>query len=332
MSRSSSISSLVRLSASLPLAAMLSACATHPGNAPVLVKKAPWNAETIVLQNASLRAEIVPAWAGRLMFFGRADGPNVFWTYPEAANFTVTASGSRIWRNVGGEKTWIGSQKAGWRAFAGIKEGSVWPPPAWFDAEPLQVVRADDRSALLRTGVHRGGDWEGAMEREFILEDDRLVIHQRLLPTKAAIAGDLARTRPNDDRRLWSVAQVPHPDRVAVHTVGEGRHVKVEVMPDPVPTGADGWVWLELANQPAAGKIEADGDALAVPLADGDNWLVIEQTAPERHLSGFADPGRTMVYSSKPDFQPSAYAELEFAAYGPDAEQTLVYRIGKKPF
>ena len=296
------------------------------------MKKAPWNAETIVLQNDSLRAEIVPAWAGRLMFFGRADGPNVFWTYPEAALFTVNANGSPIWRNVGGEKTWVGSQKAGWRAFAGVAEGSVWPPPAWFDAEPMEVVRVDSRSALLRTGVHLSGDWEGAMEREFRLEDDRLVIHQRLLPTKASVAGDLARVRPNDDRRLWSVAQVPRPDRVAVHTTGEGRHVREENMPEPVPAETAGWVWVEMKNPAVAGKMEADGDALAAPLADGSGWLVIEQTAPERHLSGFADPGRTMVYASLPDFQPSAYAELEFSAFGPDAEQTLVYRLADRPF
>ena len=329
-------SSLVRLSASLPLAAMLSGCTgvapTGPGGAPALAAKAPWNAATIVLTNDALRAEIVPAWAGRLMFFGRPGGPNVLWTWPEAARFTVDAGEKPVWRNVGGEKTWVGSQGRGWCDFAGKESGRVWPPPAWFDSEPMRVVRADTRSALLRTGVHRGGDWEGAMEREFVLEGERLVVHERLLPTKAAVAGDRARTRPDDDRRLWSVAQVPQPDRVAVRLVGEGRHANAVNMPDPVSAEAPGWVWLELADPPAWGKTDADGDALAMPLPDGSSWLVVEQTAPERHLAGFAAPGRAMVYASKPDFKPSPYAELEFAAYGPDAEQTVEFRLADDPF
>ena len=60
-----------------------------------------------------------------------------------------------------------------------------------------------------------------------------------------------------------------------------------------------------------------------MPLAKGDGWLLIEQTAPERFLTAFATPGRAMVYASPDGFKPSEYAELEFAAYGPDAEQTL---------
>ena len=49
----------------------------------------------------------------------------------------------------------------------------------------------------------------------------------------------------------------------------------------------------------------------------------MEQTAPERCLSAFATPGRAMVYASPDDFKPSIYAELEFAAYGPDAEYAV---------
>lgn len=287
---------------------------------------------SIVLENESLRAEIVPDWAGRLMFFGRPKGPNALWTYQEAASFTIDANGKPVWKNVGGEKTWVGSQGRGWQLFAGIEEGGVWPPPAWFDSMPMQVVRADSTSVLLRTGVHRGGDWEGAMEREFRLEGDTLVIRQRLLPTDASMEGAAATPRPDDDRRLWSVAQIPRPNRVAMRTVGEGRHVENGNIPAPLPAEAAGWVWFDIASMTSNGKSVADGDALAAPLADGSGWLVIEQTAPERHLSAMATPGRAMVYASVPDFEPSAYVELEFAAYGPDAEQTLRFRIADKPF
>ncbi len=103
------------------------------------------NDASLVLENDAIRAEIVPAWAGRLMFFGRADGPNVLWTQPEAARFTIDAGGKPVWRNVGGEKTWVGSQGRGWRAFAGKESGSVWPPPAWFDSEQTLSLRIGPR-------------------------------------------------------------------------------------------------------------------------------------------------------------------------------------------
>ena len=64
---------------------------------------------------------------------------------------------------------------------------------------------------------------------------------------------------------------------------------------------------------------------------DGRRILLIEQTAPARHLSAFETPGRAMVFASQTTFRPSPYAELEFAAYGPDAEQTLTFRLSSSP-
>lgn len=330
MSRPPLNSSFVRLSASLPLAVLLSGCSepTGPDGAPALVEKAPWNAGTIVLQNDALRAEIVPAWAGRLMFFGRTGGTNVLWTWPEAAGFTVDGNGHSVWRNVGGEKTWVGSQGAGWRAFAGKKAGIVWPPPAWFDSEPMEVVSADSTNVVLRTAPHRGDDWVVALERSFSLEADALVVRQRLMPESAGERGPEA--LPDDDRRLWSVMQIPRPDRVFLHLAGEGRQIRDGAMPAPVPIDRPGWTFLDVGGMDGDGKISADGDRLAVPLADG--WLVLSQTAPARHLAAFASPGRAMVFASKPDERPSPYAELEFAAYGPDAEQVLEFRIADDPF
>jgi hypothetical protein len=282
---------------------------------------APANAATpIVLENEKLRAEIVPAWAGRLMFFGHKGGENVLWTQPEAADFGCHPDGTPMWKNVGGEKTWVGSQGPGWRAFAGISEGAAWPPPAWFDSMPLRVVRADPKSAVLRSDAHRGGDWSVAMEREFTLEEDCLVIRQRLIVEDFGANGTKA--LPDDDRRLWSVAQVPQPKLVMMRPCGEGRHTKFGPIGEPLPEVGSGWARIDLFGTEKPAKICADGDALAMPLADG-GWFLIEQTAPQPFLDAIAEPGRAMVYASPNDFKPSAYAELEFAAYGPDAEQTL---------
>lgn len=284
--------------------------------------------DSIVLSNAALRAEIVPAWAGRLMSFGRPGGANALWTWPEAARFTVDEEGNPVWRNVGGEKTWVGSQGKGWRAFAENGPGRAWPPPAWFDSMPMDVVECGPTGAVLRTDVHRAGDWAIRLERSFALCGDRLVVRQRLLPESVGALGPAA--LPDDDRRLWSVSQIPRPDRVFLHLVGEGRHIRDGDMPAPVPIDRPGWTFLDVGGMAGKGKLSADGDRLAVPLADG--WLVLSQTAPARHLSAFATPGRAMVFASKPDDPPSPYAELEFSAYGPDAEQAVEFRIADGPF
>ena len=52
----------------------------------------------------------------------------------------VSASGAIKGKYSRGEKTWVGSQKRCWRAFAGVENGRTWPPPAWFDSMQMQVV------------------------------------------------------------------------------------------------------------------------------------------------------------------------------------------------
>ena len=286
--------------------------------------------DSIVLSNGVLRAEIIPAWAGRLMSFGRPGGTNALWTWPEAARFTVDENGRPVWRNVGGEKTWVGSQGKGWRIFAEEGPGRAWPPPAWFDSMPMDVVECGPTGAVLRTDVHRGGDWAIRLERSFALCGDRLVVRQRLIPESVGSLGPDA--LPDDDRRLWSVSQIPRPGRVFLHFADEGRHVRDGIIPAPIPTDRPGWASVDIGGMDGEGKISADGDRLAVPFADGSGWFVLSQTAPARHLSAFKTPGRAMVFASKPDVLPSPYAELEFAAYGPDAEQTVEFRIADDPF
>ena len=294
--------------------------------------------ETLVLENDALRVEIVPAWGGRMMYFGRKGGSNALWTDPAAATNTVNAAGKPIWKNVGGEKTWVGGISS-WKGFKTPPVTSSWPPPEWFDSAPLDVVRANATNILLRSGAHSNEDWTVAVEREFTLDGDKLVLHEALDNRSKA-------TRPlstNDIRRVWSVTQIPLVPRVIGRLCGEGRMVLERKGKPcfPVPEPLDGgWIGLDLAAAWKDAKIDFDGDMLAAPLADGSgNWLVIGQTAPERHLGSFVTPARAMVYTTGPDPAPSkwnghsprAYIELEFVALGPDAEQTLVFRIEDAP-
>ena len=136
-------------------------------------------AETLVLQNDALRAEVSPAWGGRLMFFGRTGGKNALWTNPSASTNTCDSAGKAKWKNVGGEKTWVGAIGSDyWKGFS--SDGRDWPPPEWFDSAPLDVVRADATNILLRSGFHSACGWTIALEREFTLTGDRLLLREKL--------------------------------------------------------------------------------------------------------------------------------------------------------
>ena len=111
-----------------------------------------------------MSATVVPAWGGRLMELSRDGGANALWTDPAAVTNGLDSAGRQIWKNVGGEKTWVGSQGPGWRGFN--PDGKVWPPPSWFDSAPLSVVHSDATNVLLRSGFHESHGWRVALERE----------------------------------------------------------------------------------------------------------------------------------------------------------------------
>ncbi len=280
--------------------------------------------ETVMMANDALRAEIVPAWGGRLMFFGRSGGKNALWTDLSAATNTVDAKGKPLWKNVGGEKTWVGSMDR-WPAFKGGERG--WPPPAWFDSAPLDVVRANATNVLLRSSEHVSDDWKVSLEREFTLVGEKMVLRESL----RCPDGDAAVS--NDSRRVWSVTQIPHVDRISARMVGDGRALYFsDCLKLSAPKG--GWSELDLSNTKKNARVALDGDALAAEIPEVGR-LVIEQQADARHLGEFRDPSRAIVFSTGKEFKPSVwsgfranpYIELEFVALGPDAEQTLTFRL-----
>ena len=311
--------------------------------------------ESLVLDNGLLRAEVAPAWGGRLMFLGRPGGGNALWTNPSAATNTVDAKGERVWRNVGGEKTWVGEMGL-WKDFDDVPDDKSWPPPAWFDSAPLDVIWANPTNILLRSAAHTSGDWSVALEREFTLVGDRLVLRQKLLDATREKQTDLfaanaahenaksVRTEqirvmnqkplPDDLRRVWSVTQIPLVDKVEAHLTGEGRAQYFFGCPPLSKPDCGGWASLDLSEAPVNARVTLDGDALAATIP-GVGRLVIEQSADGRHLESFETPSRAIVYTTGRKAKPSKwsgggsspYIELEFVALGPDAEQTLTFRI-----
>lgn len=320
----SSMSLNKKQSKAIPSSVIAAVASVVNATASGIVYDNPPGVETITLDNGLVHAEIVPAWAGRLMFFGRCGEENVLWTQPQAASFGCDPEGRPLWKNVGGDKTWVGSQGPEWRKFAGVESGPVWPPPAWFDSSPMETVVSDGTNVVLKTGTHCGGDWEVSLERSFRLDGDTLLIHSRLHSTCTGTRG--GQTLPDDDRRLWNVAQIPRPQFALARLWKEGRNISTKNIAKPVASEFPGWLRIDIAASDKNGKVCLDGDALAVPLRNG-KWFCMEQTAPEDGLGAFATPGRAMVYASDINFTPSSYAELEFASYGPNAEQTVRFSI-----
>lgn len=258
------------------------------------------------------------------MFLGKPGGKNALWTNPSAA----TNDAVKVWCNVGGEKTWVGTMET-WKGFNGGDEAPHWPPPIWFDSAPLEVVRANETNMLLRSGFHMSGNWTVALEREFTLAGDRLEIKERLCDSAS-----LREPIPNDSRRVWSVTQIPLVDIVEAHLAGEGRSEYFGNCPPLSSSDSTGWSKLDLSGVTQHARVAFDGDALAASIP-GVGRLVIEQTAGEKHLSAFATPSRAIVYTTGKKFALSKwtgwcrepYIELEFVALGPDAEQILTFRI-----
>lgn len=296
------------------------------------------SAERIVLSNGTLRAEIAPEWAGRLMFLGRPCGANALWVNPRVLDNVPVPheSGRRVWPNFGGNKTWVGEMVTAWPGFQEPPSDADWPPPEWFDAAPLAVIVANASNVLMRSGFHTNAalGWTVALEREFTLLPDRLVLHERLIDlghkehkgsaNPASLAAEVI--VPDDPRRVWSNTQIPFTPHVAIRRSGERRERLLRGCPAPAPRGGGSpWDDLDLSTAPKHARINADGDALAAEIP-GVGWLIIEQTAPKRNLCAFATPSRAIVYTIG-GASASPFTELEFVALGPYAEQTIALRL-----
>ena len=221
-----------------------------------------------------------------------------------------------------------------WRGFD--PQGRRWPPPAWFDQDEFdgrprqsEFDRGAPRRLLLRQSAHASGDWSVALERDFRLEDDRLVVRETLLPEPAD--APQPPPEPDDPHRIWSVTQVPFAPRLAARLCGEGRTKPSEGFPEePVERHGD-WVVFDLSAAPDKAALAADADALAVEGPAG--WLVVSQRADERFLGAFGTPGRALVYTTgaKPDDPAAAYTELEFVALGRDAAHEISFALAAEP-
>ncbi len=273
------------------------------------------------LTNGVLRADFRPEWGGRLMFFGKTDGVNALWTAP--GNATLTND----WKNVGGEKTWVGYDEK-WRDVDPAHRR--WPPPVFFDSDPFDVVALSPTSIVMRSRPG-GGGWGVLVEREAVLREDRLLLTSRLVPTGGEIS------LPREDLWNWSVVQIPYVSSVlAVPADGtafsldapELKHdgVSVETVCSSDPGATE--LKLNFDRKTMHSKVGFDSDSLRARTPAG--LLVLSHKAAPEFLAGRARGLRAMVCRASSDYLPEEtrdYLELEFSCTGAGSEQTVEFEL-----
>lgn len=148
--------------------------------------------DAIWMENGAAWVVIVPS-VGRVMQFGLADRPGVFWENPKLMGKPMPADpwGAAV-GSFGGDKTWPAPQSA-WN----------WPPPDVFDRVGLEA-RIEGESVFLTSPVS---------ERFGIITERRI----RLAPNAAAMTIDTIYRKVAGDPvevGVWVITQMKDPDRV----------------------------------------------------------------------------------------------------------------------
>ena len=151
-------------------------------------------ADSIWVSNGKVEVIIVPA-IGRVMqfrFAGHEDGP--FWENPDLLGGSPDPD-SKTWLNFGGDKTWPSPQSS-WQTVLSTN----WPPPAGFDATPVEA-RIDGWVVTLDYPVDEA--FGIRVSREIKLANDAPVM---TIKTRFEKVGS-----PTLDAGIWVITQLKEP-------------------------------------------------------------------------------------------------------------------------
>jgi hypothetical protein len=260
------------------------------------------------IYNSEVELIVVPA-TGRIMHYGfRADGVNRLWENPES----IDAMSEGTWHNWGGDKVWVWPQDD-WPRIAGRR----WPPPGDPPAAPYRVEPIAGGVRLTSPPI---GEYGLRIVREIRLpspDTTRVEIVSWFEPVQDAPPIDTAVA-------VWTVTQVPPPEWIIAHCVGEASAYRT-TNPSPFDVKRAGDNELCLTRDAGlSGKIGLDADRLAASYRD----VIFEQRVrPSRAQTDAIQPGEGAQLFSEPA-SPSPYVELEFT--GPmhqPAEQPSPLRV-----
>ena len=206
---------------------------------------------------------VVPRLGGRIASYGPVDGPNLLW-------FSEADAPTEGWLNHGGEKTWIGPPST-WRKLG----GKSWPPPAFFDQAAYTATR--QRTSPNAVALVSPPDAASGLRVERLVEllpDGTLSVTSRLLP-----CGENPPV-PIGDLRLWSVCQIPLPERVDA-TLGSGQTATL------TPAG-EKELHAFLSPRPLSahiGKVLVVAETATPDGASADVYFTGTSTPPERRYA-----------------------------------------------
>lgn len=265
-----------------------------------------WDA--VELRSSSARVVVVPS-IGRIMHFGRIDGPNLLWVSRQFAGKDPAEVG--YWQNFGGDKVWPWPQ-AKW----GAVFGRGWPPPRGFDPVPHRVERLAD--GRLRMTSEPDPTTGYRVVREIELAPDRPCLR---------VATRMERVfRPGDEPAVmgaWVVSQIMTPDDLFVPVLASATRPWVSMSEEPDPqfvSPAPGG--FRIHPRPQAQKAGFDSDRLVAVF--GKDRLVHRLLRVSE--GDYLDPtDRGQVYAHKHDEQGRAeYVELEFTAPPGEVSELVV--------
>jgi len=256
---------------------------------------------------------IVVAAIGRVMQLRlKGDAAGTFWEN-RALDGQVHDGAGGEWLNLGGDKCWPAPQ-SDWPQ----QQGRDWPPPASFDARPMDAI-ACERGVVLTSEVDPAYGIQ--IVRHVQLDASLPVMRIRTVYRK--IAGDPVTVA------IWSITQMQDPERVCMVLNAKSRFVSgsIRLMPgEPADLQADG-PFLTLTRNPVeCVKIGADSSTIT--------WVgpaCVVQIDAETGPGDYPDGGCVTEVYTNPD--PLKYVELETLgplenlSAGSQIERTTTYTV-----
>ena len=280
---------------------------------------------TITLKGGGITAHVVPELSGRLMAIVPDGGTNLLWIN-KAPEIDLWG-----WDCYGGEKTWIGPQKAWTNLWA---DGRDWPTPPQFDGEPYETIGIGAGAIEMLSGTVP--QWNMRVRRRVSVESNGIVrVWSRLEKSDASA--------PVPDIRFqnWSVAQFAPASNVYARLSGMRRIYADPPSgwnpPTPLPEPAvvaDGILRFDVSQIPfgkTGCKGYLDADALALEVSGGVLLIThIPATEIDPALAAAHPPERAQIFLNTQSGVPKgseSYMELEWAQPWPDSEHAVEYKF-----
>jgi len=265
-----------------------------------------------LIANGRIEAIVVPA-IGRVMQLRlRGDPVGTFWEN-RTLDGRVHDEASREWLNLGGDKCWPAPQSA-WPRL----QGRDWPPPAAFDARPLEAV-AVERGIVLTSEADPA---YGIQIVRHVQLDAALPV-MRIRTVFRKLAGEPVTVA------IWSITQMQDPERVCMVLNAKSKFEGgfIRLMPgEPADLDVDGPLLTLTRNPRELVKIGADAGTVT--------WVgtaCVVQMDAETGPGEYPDGGCVAEVYTNPD--PLPYVELETLGpleklgTGSQMERTTTYTV-----